>query len=126
MKIWPVFFVIGGVGALFALDIVKMSDFVRVGCRGKQSEAREMLQETRKRVLRYAESNNGTMPRSYGELAWEPRGSRYVYLINPSFDGRFVVEANASTREMNGDVWQIDEVGTLTNKVNGCAAAGGP
>lgn len=124
MKIWPLFAVAGGVIALFALDIVHLSDVVRVGCRGKQGEAKEMLKETRKRVLRYVESNNGRVPNNYGDLAWEPRGSLYVYSIQPGFDGHFIVEANPRTKEMNGDVWQIDEVGALTNKVNGCAAGG--
>jgi hypothetical protein len=124
MKIWPLFLIAGGVASLFAFDVVEVSDVVQIGCRGKQAEARKMLKESRKRVLRHVESHNGKLPTSYGELAWEPLGDRYAYLIQPSFDGRFIVEANAKTREMNGDVWQIDELGTLTNKVNGCLAAG--
>jgi hypothetical protein len=122
MKIWPLFLIAGGAIALFQFGVVEVSDFVQIGCRGKQAEARKMLKETRKRLHRYAEQNNGRLTSNFGDLAWDPRGERYVYLIQPSFDGRFIVEANAKTKEMNGDVWQIDEVGTLTNKVNGCAA----
>jgi hypothetical protein len=124
MKIWPLFAIAGGVISLFALDILHVGDFVRIGCRGKQGEAKQMLQETRKRLHAYSASNSGRVPNNYGDLGWEPKAERYVYSIQPSFDGRFIVEANPRTREMNGDVWQIDELGTLTNKVNGCAAAG--
>ena len=124
MKIWPLFAIAGGVITLFALDIVHVSDFVQIGCRGKQGEAKQMLKETRKRLIEYGSHNSGRLTSNFADLAWEPRGSHYVYLINPSFDGRFIVEANARNAELNGDVWQIDEGGTLTNKVNGCAAAG--
>jgi hypothetical protein len=121
MKIWPLFAVAGGVVALFALDILHVEDFVQVGCRGKQAEAKSMLKQAQKRLNDHGNRNTGRIPSQWADLGWEPKTNRYAYLISVGFNGHFIVEANAKTNEMNGDVWQIDETGALTNKVNGCA-----
>lgn len=121
MKIWPFFAIAGGAIALVQLDIVQISDFVRVGCRGKQVEATSMLKESRKRLNDYGNRNGGKLVYSFDDLGWHPKAERYAYRIDLGFNGHFTIEASATTPEMNGDVWQIDELGTLTNKVNGCA-----
>jgi len=124
MKLWVLLAVVGGVIALFALKILHIEDFVQVGCRGKQGEAKSMLKQAQKRLNDYGNRNTNRIPSQWQDLGWEPKTNRYAYLIQVGFDGHFIVEANAKTNEMNGDVWQIHEAGRLANQVNGAASTG--
>lgn len=122
MKIWVIVAIVLVVAGLFAFKILKVGDVKQVQCRSKQTEAKSMLKEARKRLIDNASKNNNRFVSSWGDLAWEPKTQRYAFNINLGFDGKFIVEARAQTDEMNGDVWHIDELGTLTNKVDGCAS----
>lgn len=108
------------VAALFYFKIVKMDSLTRFQCRSKQSEAQKMLKEAHKRLGEEA-LKTGKAPGTWADLAWEPKTKRYDFFIIDAGSSRFTVEARPKTSEMNGDVWQIDETASLTNKVDGCA-----
>jgi hypothetical protein len=107
------------IGAAFYLKIVKVDDLTRYQCRSKQSEAKAMLKEAQKRLGDEA-LKSGRVPKTWPDLAWQPKTKRYDFFILDAGTSHFTVEARAQTDEMNGDVWQIDEGSNLTNKVDGC------
>ena len=102
--------------ALIALKVVDPRRLKVYECRFHQRDATSTLKEIRSRIS--TNLGKGDPAGSFGDLAWYPKTDAYQYDIAIGFSGRFDVTARA--RNLNGDVWQIDENGTLINKVDGC------
>ena len=120
MKIQVLVGIAAVVAGLFYFKVVNLDDVTKVQCRSKQGEAKSMLKEAQKRLGDDA-LKSGKVAKSWLDLAWEPKSKRYDFIILDAGLTTFTVEAQPKGDEMNGDVWQINEAATLTNKIDGCA-----
>ena len=107
------------VAILFAVGVLSPAKFRQIKCRMKQQDGTSNLKEIRKRTADHL--SKGDRVSNLNDLDWAPKTFEYDYNINVGFSGHFSIEAKAN--DLNGDVWTIDEGGTLVNKVNGCAVA---
>jgi hypothetical protein len=114
--------VVAVVAALFYFGVLSPGKLRQYKCKSLQSEAKSNLKESHERISKFI-STEKRVPATYLDMAWEPKATpmRYEYEIRAYPNNGFSVEARATVPELNGDVWTIDENGTLTNNVNGCA-----
>ena len=122
MKIQVLVGVAAVIAALFFFKVLSLDDLKKYQCRSKQSEAKSMLKEAQKRLTEHAAKSSGRVPNNWADLAWEPKTKRYDFVITDAGTNRFKVEARPKTHEMNGDVWTVDELATLSHVIDGCKA----
>lgn len=98
---------------------IAIPNFVKFGCRSKQSEAKTNLKSAYVgQQAFYGEHNR------YGSLeeaGFQPLGTtlRYRYEVVEQGENQFLVRA-VGERDMEGDVWEIDEANSLRNVTDRC------
>ena len=109
--------VVAIIGILAAIAI---PNFMNYQCKAKQSEAKTALGSVRtlQEAYRAEFDNYGA---STAAIGFSPSGNtRYTIAVSGSADDTFTATATGGKGTVAGDIWTIDESGTLTNSTNTC------
>jgi type IV pilus assembly protein PilA len=106
--------------------MIAVPNFVRFGCRAKQSEARSGLKQFEvAQAAHHAEHDRfASDPTVDGRFVWpassRPRYRHGVAVTGDSRSAGFTAWAVATDEGIRGDLWTIDARGELVHVVDGC------
>lgn len=100
---------------------IAIPNFVRFGCRSKQSEAKVTLKALHASELRH-QSEKGAFTADLAAMSFAPGGVtvRYDYRVVKADAASYQAEAVAREPALSGDKWVVDERGDPQNVVDGC------
>ncbi|MDP2340879.1 MAG: hypothetical protein Q8O67_07980 [Deltaproteobacteria bacterium] len=114
--------VVFAVAVVAVLVAVAVPNFVKFGCRSKQSEAKSNL-----KALYIAEQSyrgeRDAFTASFADLGFTPQGYklRYRYVVGDvDGDRAFTAFAISTEQTFEGDVWSIDDKGELSHLEDAC------
>jgi type IV pilus assembly protein PilA len=114
--------VVAIIGLLAAIGI---PNYVKFQCRAKQTEAKSSLKTLYVAEETYRAEFNDYLRGDSAELRFanfvvQGDRRRYFFSVANGSVMTFTGSARARSAEINGDLWTVNQTGTLTNVVPGC------